>query len=251
MDRVAEIPLVIGFAFGGGGGGDAWIGLWGGLLGAIIGAGATAITSYVLQKREFDRQEQNRRDDRFERQRSVAHRMFIKLVAIQSDLERLHVHLFTQLKAIPAGEDMWPRVIAMFVDRAPIVFDGEETALLLDLGLHEHFNLVGALPGIRNQCHEVMINYEIKREALWAMLPQEAFTDTGVAMKPGLARQTLRLRTELEDLIKYLAGSLPESNKEAMDGLQKVHAVLADKKILQFKLDMSNSSLLKESEDQT
>ena len=217
------------------------IGLWGGLLGAIIGAGATALTSYVLQKREFDRQEAIRQDDRFERQRSVAHRMFVKLMAIQSDLQRLNEHLVPQLKAIPAGQDAWPRVLAMFVDRAPIIFDGDETSLLLDLGLNNEFNLVGSLPAIRNQCHEVMVNYELKREALWAMMPQEAFTETGVAMTPGLARQTLRIRTELEDLIQYLAGSLPSSNKEAIKGLNEVHAALLNKELLRFKFDLSKA----------
>ncbi|MEN5115609.1 hypothetical protein ABE453_16490 [Brevundimonas diminuta] len=225
------------------GGGEQWVGLIGALLGAVLGAGASGIASYLLQRREHDRVDGLRKADRRERQRSVAHRMYVKLIALQSDLERLQVHLDSEMRKVPRSHDAWPLVLALFVDKRPLAFDGEETSLLLDLDLNEQFNLIGALPEIRNQAHEVMVNYEVKREALWAMLPQEAFTDTGVEMTPGLTRQTLRIRSELEGLIRYLAQSLPGSNQEALVALKEVHAALTDKGLIKFKLDMSKSSL--------
>lgn len=209
------------FGIGDGGGSDTWVALWGGLAGAIIGAAATAGTSYILQKREFERQEQLRKLDRLERQRTIAHRLLIKLMALQSNFFRMNEHLTEQFAKLKEGDEPWQAVEPFFVGDDRILFEGDEEALLLDLGLNEAFNLAGALPRIHNHAMAVMASYSSKREELRALVTHDDFRGRvgSFVMTRELHLKTAPLRQELNDLVNFLHGNCGRDAAESADAL--------------------------------
>lgn len=232
-----NIPVFFGFAFGqGSGGGEAWIGLWGGLIGAIIGAGVSGCISFYLQKREHDRADSVRTADRLTAQKSVASRLVVRLIAIASDLRRVADHLDNQRESIPDGAEAWHVVIPLALSSAPVEYAADETALLLDLGLNEEFSDIASLPDLRNQAHEMMLQYTTKREQMWTILPAEAFVRGGVVLSEQLNLHTERLQTEMADVLEYLFVAVPEFATESYDALARVHAALLSKNLVAFKL---------------
>lgn len=225
---------------GGSGDGGAWIALWGGLIGAVIGAGVSGCISFYLQKREHDRADRLRTADRLTAQKSVASRLIVRLIAIASDLHRAATHLENERNSIPDEAEAWHVVIPLAVPSTPVNYAADETALLLDLGLNEEFSDIASLPDLRNQTHEMMIQYATKREQMWPMLPAEAFVRGGVVLSEQLNLQTERLQTEMADVLEYLFEAVPGFAAESYDALTRVHAALLSKELVAFKISPRN-----------
>ena len=202
----------------------------------MIGAGASGCISFYLQKREHDRADRLRTADRLTTQKSVASRLVVRLIAIASDIHRVGVHLERQRENIPDEAEAWPIVIPLAVPNTPFEYASDETALLLDLGLNEEFSDIASLPDMRNQTHEMMVQYAMKREQMWAMLPAEAFVRGGVVLSEQLALQTERLRTEMADILEYLFAAVPDFSTESYDALTRVHAALQIRELVAFQL---------------
>ncbi|HAF79389.1 MAG TPA: hypothetical protein DCG66_00045 [Brevundimonas sp.] len=241
MEAWLSSPIFVVFGLGGGGGSDAWIGLWGGLAGAVIGAAATAGASYFLQKREFDRQEDVRRLDRLERQRTIGHRLLIKLMGLQSNFVQMDKHLTGQFAKLKEGDEPWQAVEPLFVGNDRILFEGDEEALLLDLGLNDEFNLAGALPRIHNHAMAAMVSYSNKREELRSLVTHDDFDGRvgSFMMTRELHLKTAPLRQELNDLVNFLHAN------SARDAAESSEALAATLRGLKSKLGLSIEYKLK------
>lgn len=204
-----------------GGGGDAWIGLWGGLIGSVIGAAVAGLISLYLQRREHKRAENVRQADALLRQRSLGHRVIVKLIALHSNFKKISEHLNDEFEKQPLMPDAepWQYVVPLFVPTEPIDFDGEETALFLDLGLTDAFNAAGALPRVHNHLVHVMREYAAKREQLRASLPPECFGPDDLQLTEQQANQTAPLRAEMNDLITWAYGTIEEDVSESREAL--------------------------------
>ena len=110
----------------------------------------------------------------------------------------------------------------------------------MDLGLNEEFSDIASLPDLRNQTHEMMIQYATKREQMWPMLPAEAFVRGGVVLSEQLNLQTERLQTEMADVLEYLFEAVPGFAAESYDALTRVHAALLSKELVAFKISPRN-----------
>lgn len=216
----------------------AWLAAGGALTGALMDALVGGGISYALQKREHDRADALRDADRLTTQKSIAHRLIVKLMGILSDLRRLEAHMADQIAKVADGQPAWPIVLPLHVSLSPLAFEADETALLLDLGLNQEFNLMVSLPDLRNQLHELMGKYAEKRERMWAMMPPEAFVEGGVQLPRQLYLQTEALRQEMSDVLTHVHDSVPHVADEAQKGLDTIHAALARELKLTFTIEM-------------
>lgn len=220
---------------------EAWLGLWSGLVGAVVGSGVSGLISYRLQKREHDRVDQVRANDLQRVQRSIAHRLIVKLIVMSSDLTRLEKHLTDEFAKIGADADAeaWPKIIPLYVGSDDINFDGEETALLLDLGLNDTFNLVAAVPASHTQLQSLMRRYTIKREELHARLPPEAFPEPGViAMTREQELYTAPLRAEMNNMIIWAYEEVGRAREDSQEALNQAYGGLKEKLGLTFKMEI-------------
>jgi hypothetical protein len=231
MDQSVVVSL-------GGGAGDQWIGLVGALVGAVLGAAGSGYASYVLQRREHDRADTVRDADLRQRQRSIAHGLLVKLIEIASDLSRTDSHIKQQFAEIDQPEAAWAHFLPLYQPFDDMTFDRDESALLLDLGLNDEFNLAGPLPGIRNQIASLMNDYAARRDRLWDMMPEEAFVRGGVEMSPALFLKTERLRAEMMDILGWLKDSAPRSSTEANAALMAVYKGLRTKLDITFHMEL-------------
>lgn len=240
MDRILDIPIIIGFALGGSGGdgADAWIGLWGGLIGAFVGAGVSGAISLYLQMREHNRANALRGADALLRQRSVGHRILVKLIALHSDFVKIQEHLHQEFEKQPLMPDAepWQYVMPLFVPAAVIEFDGEETALFLDMEMNDAFNAASALPRIHNHVTHVLREYALKREQLRAMLPPECFGEDDLILDEQQRLWTAPLRAEMNDLITWAYGSCDQDASESREALLKTYEAM--KTPLSLKMDI-------------
>lgn len=230
----------IDIAFGDGGI-EPWIGLIGGLVGAILGSAVSGGISYRLQKREHDRADTLRQADLQLRQRSVAHRLIDKLLAIQTDLEMVRKHYESQEnrdREAQVDRERWTFHVPLFVGVDNIHFDSEEAALLLDLGLHEVFNDVSSLPRVHNHHLEIIRVYTVKREQMRAQLPPgEMNGNTGAYFATrAVEAATGPLRTEMNAILNFAVGTIGKDAADAAQGLRSAHLALTEKLGLQFKL---------------
>lgn len=215
----------------------SWISAAAGIGGAMLGALVGGLISTKLQKREHLRVDELRSNDRLAHQRSAAELVLLKLIEILSDVARLKDHLETQVQGKDPAKDAWSYVVPMFVPSNKIEWEREELSLLFDLGLHEELNLIVNLPAVRNQLHSTMISYTDKREQLWRMLPESAYSMGDLRMTPGQVFWTQRLRTEMQDLVEYMLSSAPRAFDEAHEGLQAMHVAFRKALKIRFKLN--------------
>ena len=224
-----------------GGGLDAWVGLIGGLVGAILGSAVSGGISYKLQRREHDRADAVRRADLVLRQKSIAHRLIDKLLAIQADLHMLRDHYIKQedrAREAGGGAERWTYHVPLFVGVDNIQYDSDESALLLDLELNEVFNDVTSLPRIHNQHLEIVRAYTAKREQMRPLLPSgEMSGATGAYFATqAIEAATGPLRTEMNSMLEFAVTSIDKDANDATNGLNVAHAALAQKLGLKFKL---------------
>ena len=220
---------------------EAWLGLWSGLIGAVLGAGVSGLISYRLQKREHDRADQVRTKDLKQNQRSIAHRLIVKLIAMASDLTRLEAHLIEEFAKIGADEnaEAWPKIVPLYVHETDTTFDGEESALLLDLGLNDAFNAVAAIPASHMQLHDLMRRYAVKREEIHARLPPEAFPEPGViALTREQALYTAPLRADMNSMIIWAYEEVGRAREEAYDAMRQAYDGLKEKLDLTFTMEI-------------
>lgn len=238
MIEAAEITIA--FSDGGGVPAEAWLGLWSGLVGAVVGAGASGLISYRLQKREHDRVDRVRDMDRRQHQRSVAHRLIVKLIVIASDLTRLENHLVEEFAKIGTDTaEVWPKILPLYVSANDISFDGEETALLLDLGLNDAFNSAAAVPASHGQLHDLMRRYTSKREEIHARLPPEAFPEPNViALTREQELYTAPLRAEMNNMIIWAYEEVGRAREDAQEALNQAYSGLKEKLDLTFKMEI-------------
>lgn len=240
----------------------AWLGLFGAIFGAVLGAAASGGISYVLQKREFerheaaqkaeaDRQERVRQNELLQRQRSIGHRLIVKLMEIHSDLVKLEQHLVEEFSKQPQMPDAepWQYVMPLFVAADEIRFDGEETALYLDLGLNDAFNVTGALPRVHSHLFGLMRAYGAKREQLRTMLPEECFREDHMAWTDAQKNFTAPLRTEMNDMITWAYGSIEQDATEARQALGATLAGLSEKLGIKVELDLSRADEIRAGND--
>lgn len=239
MQEAAEITITL--SGRGGVPAEAWLGLWSGLIGAVVGAGVSGLISYRLQKREHDRVDRVRATELQQRQRSIAHRLIVKLIVIASDLTRLEAHLVEEFAKIGADADAeaWPKVLPLYVGTDDLNFDGEETALLLDLGLNDEFNAVASIPASHSQLHDLMRRYASKREEIHARLPPEAFPEPNVIeMTREQELYTAPLRAEMNGMIIWAYEEVGRARAEAQEALNQAYAGLKEKLDLTFQMEI-------------
>ncbi|WP_426042250.1 hypothetical protein [Brevundimonas sp. TWP2-3-4b1] len=195
--------------------------------------------SFNIQKREHERADALRKADLLLKQKSIAHRLIVKLLGIYSDLVKLQEHLKDEFRkqSDNLSAEPWSFVIPMFVSHGPIEFDGEETALYLDLEMNEAFNIAGALPRIHKNLFDIMRAYGEKREQLRLMLPADCFTSKGLRMTEEQSHQTAPLRMEMNNLITWAFGSIDRDVQDAKAALQSTAADMT--KALGLKMNLS------------
>lgn len=217
---------------------ETWLGLWSGLLGAVVGAAVSGLISYRLQKREHDRVDRVRTNDLEQRQRSIAHRLIVKLIVIASDLARLEAHLIEEFAKVGPDDEAWPKVLPLYVSVDDTTFDGEETALLLDLGLNDAFNAVGSVPASHRQLHGLMRRYAAKREELHSRLPPEAFPEPNIfELTREQALQTAPLRAEMNSMIIWAYEEIGRAHEEADAAMNQAYLGLKEKLGLTFTME--------------
>lgn len=210
---------------------DPWIGLIGGLLGAVIGAGLTGFITGHYQKKEHNRVDDLRQADILNRQRSAAHRVMVKLIAIYSDISQFHKHLHTEFDKVAAMTDQEPCavVMPMFIALDAVAFDAEETALFLDIKAAELFNQVGSLPRLHRSLIGTMAEYQVAREAQIQRIPATAFTDDGFRLSLEEYRQLAPEFQRLNDLITGAYYRIDEDLDAAKKGLEAASRVFNEK----------------------
>lgn len=220
---------------------EAWLGLWSGLMGAVLGAAISGLISYRLQKREHDRADQVRAKQLIQRQRTIAHRMIVKLIAITSDLTKLEAHLIEEFGKVGLNDeaDPWTKIIPLYVHTDDYTFDGEETALLLDLGLNDTFNTVASVPATHSQLHGLMRRYAQKREEIHSRLPPECFPEPNIiAFTREQELYTAPLRAEMNGMIIWAFEEVGDALEEANAAMKQAYEGLRAKLDLTFEMEI-------------
>jgi hypothetical protein len=200
-------------------------GFWSTLIGAIVGGAMSLLGTYLTLRTE----NQNRKGERAQVQKALAHSLLVKVAQIASQVQRIHLHLDGSGPLSPTHSSTvtWKYTEAIANPDA-VSFSIDELGMLMGLQNEEVFNAVMQLDAAHNRLISGVKAYNIERTELAQMWSEKSFDQaTATSTADQDAMNALRPRVfAVNALLAYLRTEARDTNLEARDTAEKLQVLL-------------------------